>query len=824
MAHIPARFRAFFVPAVLLAVMALTAWYFLRPAPIDRSRVYRIGYGQDAPMQFKDASGRPSGLAVELVNEAARRSGVKLEWIEGDGTKFQEIGLDMWVLMTILPERLKNMHFSEAYLQTQSCLIIRADSPYREMSDLAKARISYNHHTVVHDALANLLPDSEKIPLPSSLAAIAALSDGTVDAALVDEYMVISESLEGKPHARFRILPTRSPRRYMAISSTFATAAVADELRRAMQDLADSGELKPVVDRWAFYANPVTDTIGEFSAARRRIPWLVAGVVIMSLIAVAMVGLVMRSRRQAHRLHEAENLLRGIADRVPGLVYQFRQNPDGTFCLPYASEAIRRLYRIGPESVQQNADGFFAPLHPDDRDAVLASLRQSAEQVTPWTCQYRVRFEDGIERWLAASAVPHREPDRAIVWHGFITDITERKAAEASAQAFERKMQETQKLESLGVLAGGIAHDFNNLLTSILGNSNLASLDVPPDSPLQAHLEPIKRGCLRAAELCKQLLAYSGKGRFVVEKVDLHALLDETMELLRHSISKQCELRFNRADGLPPVEGDIAQLRQVIMNLVINASEAISAGPGIITVTTKLVAGSLTEAIGADVTSNGPAGPCVCLEISDTGSGMSEETKARIFEPFFTTKFTGRGLGLAAVHGIVRGHHGVLEVESELGRGTTFKLLFPAAAGVADALSRPIEAPVSWHGSGCVLVVDDEEAVRQVCSALLTKFGFSVVLAADGREGIEMFQAGPDGYTLVLLDLTMPPPDGRQVFAELRRLRENIGVVLMSGFNEEEVLSGFAGVRPVGFLQKPFEIQSFRDVIRRATGNQASAQ
>jgi len=809
MATTSAKIRASIGVVALLAIVAWVAWFLFRPPSVDRSRTYRMGYGQDAPMHFKDASGRPSGLAVAMVNAAARRSGIKLEWVEGDGIKFQESGLDLWLLMTILPERLKSMHFSEAYLQTQSCLIVRAESPYLEMSDLAKARVSYNHHTVVRDALTRLLPDSEKIPRPSSEAAIASLDDGSADAALVDEYMVISESLEGKPHAKFRILPTRSARRYMAISSTFATAAVADELRRAMQDLADDGELRPVIDRWAFYANPVTDTIGEFAAARRRVPWLIAGVVTMSVIAVALVGLVLRTRRQAQKLRQAETLLRGIADRVPGLVYQLRQNPDGTTCLPYASDAIRRLYRVSPESVRQSAAGFFAPLHPDDRAAVLASLRQSAEQITPWTCQYRVRFDDGAERWLAASAVPHREPDQAVVWHGFITDITERKAAEASTQAFERKMQETQKLESLGVLAGGIAHDFNNLLTSILGNTNLAILDTPPDSPLHAHLEPIKRGCLRAAELCKQLLAYSGKGRFVVEKVDLHALLDETTELLRHSISKQCELRFNRTERLPPVEGDVVQLRQVVMNLVINASEAIGPEPGLITVTTRLVGDAAGESTGA--------GTNVCLEITDTGSGMSAETKARIFEPFFTTKFTGRGLGLAAVHGIVRGHHGVMEVESELGRGTTFRLLFPGAEGIAEPLHKPVEAAVTWHGSGTVLVVDDEEAVRQVCSAMLKKLGFNVVLAADGQAAIEAFQAEPGRYAMVLLDLTMPQPDGRQVFTALRLVRKDLPTVLMSGFNEEEVRSEFTGVRFDGFLQKPFEYDSFCEVIRRAS-------
>jgi len=385
-------------------------------------------------------------------------------------------------------------------------------------------------------------------------------------------------------------------------------------------------------------------------------------------------------------------------------------------------------------------------------------------------------------------------------------DISERKRSAAARQEFDRKLQETQKLESLGVLAGGIAHDFNNILAAILGNASLASLDLPPGSPVEDNLKAITEGSQRAADLCKQMLAYSGKGNFVVRNFNLNRLVEETAHLLKISISKNAVLRFNLQADLPAILADATQIRQVIMNLVINASEAIGTGSGVISLTTGVVAvnGVYLSGSGAIVAQEMPDGDYVFLEVADSGCGMSPETQARIFDPFYTTKFAGRGLGLAAVLGIVRGHKGALKLSSAPGQGTTFKLLLPCVAGVAESAAAAPAPKPAWRGRGCVLVVDDEDAVRRMGEAMLQKLGFAVVLAGDGATALEIFRGEPDRFALVLMDLTMPRLNGREAFAELRRIRPEIPVVLMSGFNEQEAHLPSGEKGRTSFVQKPF--------------------
>ncbi len=390
----------------------------------------------------------------------------------------------------------------------------------------------------------------------------------------------------------------------------------------------------------------------------------------------------------------------------------------------------------------------------------------------------------------------------------------QRATAEADRARIDARLQETQKLESLGVLAGGIAHDFNNLLTSILGNASLARLDLPPRSPVEHALEQIEQTSLRAADLCKQMLAYAGKGRFVVQPLDLTRLVHDTTHLLQVSISKKAVLRFDLTTGLPPVMADASQLRQIVMNLVINASEAIGDRSGIIAISTGLVRANRRYLAETQLAGNLPEGDYVFLEVSDTGCGMTPELKARIFEPFFTTKFTGRGLGLAAVLGIVRGHRGALRIYSEPGRGSTFKLLLPIAAG---AVVEPPPAHVladGWRGTGRILLAEDEETVRTVVARVLENLGFTVTLAADGREAANLFEAQPDAFTLVVMDLTMPHLDGAEAFARMRRVRPDVRVLLMSGFSEHDATITFAGKGLAGFLQKPFELGHLRDKIR----------
>ncbi len=804
------------VLAGIAILAAALLWVLLRQPAVDRTRSYRIGYGNDAPLHFQAPDGQPAGLAVELVREAAKRTGIKLEWVHARG--FNQPTMDLWVLQTIRRERRATTHITEPYLQSESCFLVRQDSAFRTMADLASARIAYPDVAILRDTLAEMLPNFSRVPVPTSREALARLNAGTAEAAFVDQYTVTNLLLQASEHPGYRILPNRSRQRQLGISARFDRADVADELRRGMQEMVADGTVLRAFERWAFFPSLSTDVIGELAGEQRRRRWLVGWIVALSTLLAATAWLAMVSRRRSRQTRQTETLLRKIADRVPGMVYQFRLAADGRARFPFASEAIREIYRVAPEAVRTDAQAVLDTLHPDDAPRVMESIRESARSLAPWRCEYRVRFADGTERWLNGSALPQREPDGATLWHGFITDITERRRADEALAALERKIQETQKLESLGVLAGGIAHDFNNLLTGILGNATLAGMELSPASPAHEHLESIRRSSHRAADLCRQMLAYSGRGRFVIRKLSLNALIEDTTQLVQLSIGKQSSLRLNLAAGLPPILGDATQLRQVIMNLVINASEAIGDRSGVIAVATGVAAFDRAYLDGTVLAPEIPAGAYVYLEISDNGGGMDAATQARIFDPFFTTKFAGRGLGLAAVLGIVRGHKGALRLYSEPGKGTTFKLLFPCAEGDAEPADAVGGTRPAWRGEGTVLVVDDEESVRTTAEQLLRKLGFDVVLAADGREGVDIYETAPERFRLVLMDLTMPRLDGRKAFAEMKRLRPDLRVVLMSGFNEEETVTQFTGKGLAGFIQKPFSFETLAETLQRACG------
>ncbi|MCM0082627.1 PAS domain S-box protein [Geomonas sp. Red32] len=393
----------------------------------------------------------------------------------------------------------------------------------------------------------------------------------------------------------------------------------------------------------------------------------------------------------------------------------------------------------------------------------------------------------------------------------FTRDITERKRAMKERLQLEQQLLHAQKLESLGVLAGGIAHDFNNILTSIIGNADLALMRLNPESPAIDNLHNIEKASARAADLARQMLAYSGKGKFVIGNHDINDLLEEMLHILQVSISKKAELRLNLTRPLPPVEADATQIRQVIMNLVINASEAIDDQSGAISITSGCMNCDSSYLKDVWLDENMEEGLYVFIEVADTGCGMSKETLAKLFDPFFTTKFTGRGLGMAAVLGIVRGHKGAIKVYSEPGKGSTFKILLPASGKPAEIFNHYTKSD-HWKGSGTVLLVDDEETVRRVGSEMLEEMGFAVVTANDGREAIDVYRSRSD-ISFVILDLTMPHMDGEQCYRELRALNPDVKVIMSSGFGELEVTQKFVGKGLAGFVQKPYKFAALLDSI-----------
>jgi signal transduction histidine kinase/CheY-like chemotaxis protein len=399
-----------------------------------------------------------------------------------------------------------------------------------------------------------------------------------------------------------------------------------------------------------------------------------------------------------------------------------------------------------------------------------------------------------------------------------VRDITERMEAEETQRRLEAQLLQTQKLESLGVLAGGIAHDFNNLLLVILGNLDMANLELPADSPGREYLTEMERASRRAADLCRQMLAYAGKGQTSFQPVNLGRLIKEMGHLMEVSVTKKAALHYQLPGLLPAVNADATQMQQVIMNLIVNASEAMGERNGRITIRAGTQFCDHTYLASTYLGPTLPEGTYVFLDVEDDGCGMGVEMQQKVFDPFFSTKFAGRGLGLATVFGIVRSHHGAIKLDSEPGRGTTFRVLVPALAEPAEEREETPPPDQDWRGQGTVLVVDDDEAVRTLSRRALRQMGFNVVSAADGREALSVYRAslgsGSTGeIRCVLLDLTMPYMDGEQAFRLLRELRTDLPIVMTSGFSEHEVAPRFQG-QLVRFLQKPYRAADLRKLMR----------
>jgi PAS domain S-box len=527
-------------------------------------------------------------------------------------------------------------------------------------------------------------------------------------------------------------------------------------------------------------------------------------------IAVATIGLGLGATvsRRARAESERSRLL-AILEATPDFIAT--ADLDGRIRFQNAS-----LYRLrGDTPGTPIRDRSIASYRPDwAAKKLLEEALPAALAHGSWQGETAFLDASGREVPVSEMIVLHRgESGRPAMLSFVARDITRLKEAEHGRLESERSLFQAQKLESLGVLAGGIAHDFNNLLTVMLGNATLARLDTVADSPAERAIHQIELAALRAADLCRQMLAYSGRGRLATDLVDLTRSVEQTIELLKVSISKKCTLEFDLAHDLPPVKGDATQLNQIAMNLVINASDACGEQGGRIVVRTGLLHADRAYLSSTYLAPALEPGPYVFLDVSDNGCGMPPDVVERMFEPFFTTKFSGHGLGLSAVLGIARSHGGTVKVETAAGRGTTFRLLLPVADGAPAVANQPPAPPETLVGTGRILVVDDEDAVRQTAALILERFGFTVVSAANGREGVDLFARTPADFRLVLMDLTMPVLDGIEAFNEIHGLSPDTPVILMSGYNRHESAERFAGRGLAGFVQKPFEATRLAETI-----------
>ncbi len=444
--------------------------------------------------------------------------------------------------------------------------------------------------------------------------------------------------------------------------------------------------------------------------------------------------------------------------------------------------------------------------------------RQLSEEALPlalaqgaWRGEVTLADRRGRTIPTSQVVIAHRDEESDAFTFSFIMrDISEQKRAEAERIEHEREMLQLQKTESLGVLAGGIAHDFNNLLTAVVGNANLARFELPPGMVVQSYLGNIEQAATRASALCHQMLTYAGRSPVAFAEVDLNQLVEETLQLFEPGLSKKIAVRYDPGQPLTLILASNTQVQQVVMNLALNAAEAIGDGEGRLVVRTRSRHFETAELAGLFRGQSLPAGNYVFLEVEDTGCGMTPEVRARIFEPFFTTKFTGQGLGLAAVSGVVRSHRGAMTVRSSPGAGSLFRIAFPALQARPVPAAPAPESDDTWRGSGLILVVDDDRIIQKVTSLLLETLGFTVVIATDGVEGVAAFREQAARLKCVLLDLTMPRMDGFEAHAEMHRHNPAVPVILMSGFSQKLFNLPPAAIHPAGIMAKPFGLKQLR--------------
>ena len=491
-----------------------------------------------------------------------------------------------------------------------------------------------------------------------------------------------------------------------------------------------------------------------------------------------------------------------------------RLAPDGT--LRFVNDAYCRFF--GRSRAALLGRSWQPVAHPDDIALVQRELARMTPSEPIVVVENRVFDGEGRLRWMEFLNRGFYDPDGTLVeFQSIGRDITLRKEGEVERLRAERRMQERQRIEGLGLLAGGVAHDINNVLTCVLSSVALARRSADDPAEVAALLDEIDHAAGRVADLCRQMLAYAGKGPLLRDLVDLTRLITTSLPLLRATLPSTATLDLRLAPGLPPILGDETQLRQIALNLVANAGDAVRGRGGVIVVSlrsARVTRGS-PEADGLDV--DLPEGPVVVLRVADDGLGMPPEVVARIFEPFFTTKTVGRGLGLAATLGLVRAHQAAIRVDSTPGAGTCFEVVFPAA-GPRAPLTPPEPAPTSPPGRDLVLLVDDDDAVRQILARQIVALGYAVLEARGGREAVTTFARRGAEIGVVLLDVTMPDMNGDRVLRELQRVRPDLPALVMSGYVADDIHDLFAGTRVTQFLHKPFSLATLQAALLAAAG------
>lgn len=877
-----------------------------------RERIYRIGWEEDPPNMFTDDNGRPAGFGVELVNEAAKRRGIRLEWVfcpESSERAIRSGKVDLWPTMTILEERKPYVYFTAPYLNNYMKFVVRKDSGFRTVGDLRGRRIATKDLPINIAKTRQWIPGGVAIPVPTTTVALSMLSSGAADAVMGDDLTIDMALMQGalKEGVELAEIETKAPPFQLAIGARYEARDAADALRAEIEKLAATGELAPMLTRWGRATIRDAHEMTILLQALRQVERLRLSTAVLAALLVLTVVLFAAYRRQRRSAaaseearREAQQRLALVAESLTEMILAY----DREGRLIYANPAAERL--TGWSAQQLAALGYGCWIHPRERERLERRWKSCFSGHEFHLAPYRLVSRSGQQRWMAASWGPiWNESGQQIGVRGSERDITDlveaqaeaRQLAEAVRQAsdsvvitdrngtilfvnpaferitgyrrdeaigrnprilksgrhpqeFYRKLWETilsgrswsgrfenrrkdgslfieqctispvfnqdseieyfvavkrditqelalseqvrqaQKMESIGKLAGGVAHDFNNLLTVINGNCQLALMQIEASHPARSRIEAALAAGDRAADLTRQLLAFSRRQPNQPEKLDVGETLRKMAPVLQSLLGEGCELRYDIQPGLPPVIMDAAQFQQVILNLCVNARDAMQ-GRGRI----------LIRATGNDER--------IFLEVSDNGPGIPPDIIGQIFDPFFTTKPKGQGtgLGLSVVYGIVTQGGGTIEVESSPGQGARFRIALPAGDGKPDPGQKDAGA-----GEGAlhirVLLVEDQPEVRRFVAEVLRQAGCEVLEAEDAEQALEIASRTPE-LDLLLTDVSMPGLDGEELARRLVAVQGRMHVLLMSGFPKR----GESLTWPV--LSKPFSPEKLIAEIRR---------
>ena len=775
------------------------------------------------PYAFRDANGVLRGIQIDEWRLWQKKTGTDVTLVGTDWDKalwfMERGGADVIDTIFVTPARMKLYDFSKPYASIEVPVFFHKD--IGGITD-ARSLLGFTVGVKAGDAAVDYLTNAGITSLekfPTYEAVVKAAAERRIRVFCIDKppglYYLYKMNLEGD----YRVTPPLyTGELHWAVRKG----------KRQLLSFVEKGfslitplERRDIVRRWK--GTPIQRMVYYQYGAYAGYAAFGAAILLVFLLLLTWSLRRRVSARTAQLQHALDDLrqsearFRLLAENANDVIWTM--DPQGRFT--YVSPSVEKLRGYTPEEViAQPLDQALTPSSLPRVRGLMAELRRQIEQgarsfdLPPQEVEQPCK--DGSIVWTEVIITPlFDDAGHFLLMLGITRDISERRRREEAQRSLEAQMLQAQKLESLGVLAGGIAHDFNNILTSILGNAELAQTDIPEGSPARGRLRDIDEASRRAADLCRQMLAYSGRGRVVVETVDLSALVGGMTHMLQVSISKKAVLQPHLPAGLPRVTADATQIRQIVMNLIINASEALGDSAGTILVTTGVMDCGRGYLAGCNPGDDCAPGRYAFIEVADTGMGMDEAMIPRIFDPFFTTKFTGRGLGLAAVLGIVRAHHGAIRVTSAPGKGTTFRLHLPLSDSAPARAAAAPPASGEWRGRGTILLVDDEETVLSVGRAMLEKLGFSVITAGDGRDAVEAFRRRPADLACVILDLTMPRMDGLETFRGLRQIDPRARIAIATGYSGQDVALRFAVDGTPAFIQKPYRMAELASILRQ---------